>query len=124
MTSVATSPQAIELSPRAALLLALLLSAWAFAQNEDNLDLSITIDELQKQEIYSSAGDWRKPEVVEEDEEWRKPREKPEPVQRSRMQFGYESIYDDARIRQDDPISTASPDLEKYKPSTMFKVTF
>ena len=124
MTSVATSPQAIDLSPRAALLLALLLSAWAFAQNGDDLDLSITIDELQKQEIYSSAGDWRKPEVVEEDEEWRKPREKPEPVQRSRMQFGYESIYDDARIRQDDPISTSSPDLEKYKPSTMFKVTF
>ena len=124
MAAVATSPSAFEVTPRALLLLALLSSAWAFAQTEDNLDLSVTIDELQKQEIYSSAGDWRKPEVAEEKEEWRKPREKPQPVVRSRMQFGYESIYDDARIREDDPISTSSPDLEKYKPSTMFKVTF
>ena len=40
------------------------------------------------------------------------------------MQFGYESIYDEARIRRDDPVLTNSPDLEKYRPSTMFKVTF
>ncbi|MFW2405166.1 MAG: hypothetical protein ACN4GT_10395 [Gammaproteobacteria bacterium] len=110
--------------PRGMLLLALLSSAWVFAQTAENLELSVTIDELQKQEILSSTeDDWRKPEVVEQ-EEWRQPAEKPEPVQRSRMQFGYESIYDEARIRRDDPVSTDSPDLEKYKPSTMFKVTF
>ena len=123
MISAAVNPVTAITVPRTPLLIAVLLSAWAFAQAADNLDPSITIDDLQKQEILSSAGDWRKPEVVEE-EEWRDTREKPKPAERSRMQFGYESIYDDARIRQDDPISTTSPDLEKYKPSTMFKVTF
>lgn len=123
MTSAALNSATAVTVPRAPLLIAVLSSAWAFAQTAENLDLSITIDDLQKQEILSSSGDWRKPEVVEE-EEWRDTRAKPDPVQRSRMQFGYESIYDDARIRRDDPISTTSPDLEKYKPSTMFKVTF
>ena len=123
MTSAAFNPSIDVMSSRMPLLLMLLLSAWAFAQTAENLDPSITIDDLQKQEILSSAGDWRKPEV-EEEEGWRDTRERPDPAQRSRMQFGYESIYDDARIRRDDPVSTYSPDLEKYKPSTMFKVTF
>lgn len=123
MTSATFNPSTDVMPPRTPLLLMLLLSAWAFAQAAENLDPSITIDDLQKQEILSSTGEWRKPEVEEKDE-WRDTRERPEPVQRSRMQFGYESIYDDARIRRDDPVSTYSPDLEKYKPSTMFKVTF
>lgn len=124
MTFATTNSFVSLAMPRGTFLLALLSSAWVLAQTADNLDMSITIDELQKQEILSSTeDDWRKPEVVEE-EEWRQPEENREPVQRSRMQFGYESIYDEARIRRDDPVSTYSPDLEKYKPSTMFKVTF
>ncbi|MBT8443520.1 MAG: hypothetical protein HKN81_03410 [Gammaproteobacteria bacterium] len=124
MSSATAIFPAVPAMPRGLLLLALLSSAWVFAQTAKNLDPSATIDELQKQEILSSTeDDWRRPEVVEEDE-WRQPDEKIKPVQRSRMQFGYESIYDEARIRRDDPVSTYSPDLEKYKPSTMFKVTF
>jgi hypothetical protein len=124
MTSATANSFASPAMPRGTLLLALLSSAWVLAQTAENLDPLVTIDDLQKQEILSSSeDDWRKPEVVEE-EEWRQPEEKPEAVQRSRMQFGYESIYDEARIRRDDPVSTNSPDLEKYRPSTMFKVTF
>ena len=125
MTSATANSFALLAMPRGTFLLALLSSAWVLAQTAENLDLSVTIDDLQKQEILSSTEeDWRKPDVVEEEEEWRRPEEKPEAVQRSRMQFGYESIYDEARIRRDDPVSTNSPDLEKYRPSTMFKVTF
>jgi hypothetical protein len=124
MTSATANSFASLAMPRGTFLLALLSSAWVLAQTAENLDPSVTIDDLQKQEILSSTEeDWRKPDVVEE-EEWRQPEEKPEAVQRSRMQFGYESIYDEARIRRDDPVLTNSPDLEKYRPSTMFKVTF
>jgi len=125
MTSATANSLALLAMPRGTFLLALLSSAWVLAQTVENLDPSVTIDDLQKQEILSSTEeDWRKPDVVEGEEEWRQPEEKPEAVQRSRMQFGYESIYDEARIRRDDPVSTNSPDLEKYRPSTMFKVTF
>lgn len=103
-------------------LLALLASTIVIAQTADQYDLSITIDDLQRQEIFDSAGDWRKVEVVVE-ETWRQP-PPPKVVQKSRIDVGYDSIYDDARLRRDQTETILDLELEKYKPSSAIQVKF
>ncbi len=103
-------------------LFVLAVSTLVLAQTADQLDLSITIDELQKQEIFATAGDWRKPDVEEEEQAWREPQ--PQVVQRSRIEYGYDSLYDEARQRQEQPATTLDLEIEKYKPNSAFRVKF
>ena len=101
--------------------LVLVASAVVLAQTTDRSDVSISIDDPQKQEILESAGDWRKAETETEDE-WRKP--EPKAVERSRIEVGYESIYDDPQIRRDQTTTTLDLETEDYKPSSAFKLKF
>ncbi|MGI9341876.1 MAG: hypothetical protein ACR2QV_03450 [Gammaproteobacteria bacterium] len=105
--------------------LVLLVSAVVLAQTADQADVSIMLDDLQKQEILESAGDWRTAKTETEiDDEWRQPKPKPQPVERSRIKVGYESIYDDPQIRRDQTTTTLDLELEKRKPSSAFKIKF
>lgn len=103
-------------------LLALLVSTVVLAQTAAQSDLDLTIDELQKQEIYATSGDWRKPETDVPEEAWRRP--KPQVAQKSRIDIGYDSIYDDARIQREETRTTLDLEIERYKPSSAFKVKF
>lgn len=85
--------------------------------------MSVSIDDLQRQEILESAGDWRTADTdTDPEEEWRKP--KPQPVERSRIEVGYESIYDDPQIRRDQTTTTLDLEIEDYKPNSAFKLKF
>ena len=101
----------------------LLVSVFVFAQTVEQNDLSVTIDERQKEEIYADAGDWRGPDMELEEDVWRKT-ERVEVAPKTRMQFGYDSVYDDARMRRDEPRTTLDLEIEKYKPDSAFKIRF
>lgn len=122
MTAVLTRPADLIGDLRLPGLCLLMFSAVVLAQTVEHSDLDVTIDELQKEEIYATAGDWRKPEVDAEEEAWRKP--EPQVAEKSRMQFGYDSIYDEARQREQTTATTLDFEIEKYKPSSAFKVKF
>jgi len=123
MTATAMQPVASAAGVRALGPWVLLMSAVALAQTVEKSDSSVTVDELQKQEIYTTAGDWRKAEAKEEEEAaWRKPEAPIAP--KSRIEYGYESIYDEARIREEQPRTTLDLEIERYKPDSAFKVKF
>ncbi len=121
MTHVAIHSIGIVGERRLAGLFGLLASALVLAQTADRLDPSMTIDELQKQEIFDTAGDWRKAEA-EEEAAWREP--EPAVTQRSRIEYGYDSLYDEARQRREQPATTLDLEIEKYKPNSAFRVKF
>lgn len=123
MTAVTMQPVAAAAGVRALGPWVLLMSAVALAQTVEQSDFSVTVEELQKQEIYATAGDWRKAEAKEEEEAaWRKP--EPQVAPKSRIEYGYESIYDEARIREEQPRTTLDLEIERYKPDSAFKVKF
>jgi len=122
MTAVEINSVDLVGDRRLAGLLVLLVSTVVLAQTAEHADLNVTIDELQKQEIYATAGDWRKLETEVEEEAWRKP--KPQVAQKSRIDIGYDSIYDDARIQREETRTTLDLEIERYKPSSAFKVKF
>lgn len=97
-------------------------SCVVLAQSADHLDPTTALDERQKREIYESAGDWRAAEAAVEDE-WRQAA-KPEPAPKSRITFGYESLYDDPQIRRDQTTTTLDLEIEKYRPSSAFQIKF
>jgi len=122
MTAAAIHSMDLFGDRRLAGILALLVSTVVLAQTAEHSDLNVTIDDLQKQEIYATAGDWRKPEADVEEEAWREP--KPQVAQKSRIDIGYDSIYDDARMQREETRTTLDFEIEKYKPSSAFKVKF
>jgi hypothetical protein len=109
---------------RAVVLSCLLLSAFALAQTANETDMTITVDERQKAEVYADNDAWRRPEKELDLEAWRDAPPPPvEPARKGRMQFGYESVYDDPRIRRDQTKSTLDLELEQ-KPSSVFQFKF
>lgn len=121
MAAAAIRPVATIGERRLTGLFALLASTLVLAQAVDQFDMSITIDELQKREIFDAAGDWRKTEA-EEEQAWREP--EPEITQRSRIEYGYDSLYDEARQRKEQPATTLDLEIENYKPNAAFRVKF
>ncbi len=133
MSAIALKPVAIKTPDtrgdiRAVGLFALLLSAIVLAQTANDVDQSMTIDEVQIEEIFDNADDWREPEVdakVDLDlEAWRDTEPEPQMAPKTRMQFGLKSVYDDPRIRRDQAPTTLDLDLEKDKPSSAFQFKF
>jgi len=106
----------------------LLLSALALAQTANNVDQSMTVDEVQIEEIYDNADDWRETgtEVVAEIDldAWRDTEPEPRVAPKTRMQFGLQSVYDDPRMRRDQAPTSLDLDLERDKPSSAFQFKF
>lgn len=124
MTAIAVNAAEAVSVQRLTAPLLLFASAFVIAQTADHLDLSVTIDDLQKQEIYASGEDWRKPELSAEEEEWRQPDEPVDVAPKSRITFGYESFYDDPQMRRDQTTTTHDLEIEKYRPSSAFQIKF
>ena len=75
----------------------LLLSFVVLAENAARLDISPAYDDDRlTDEIYDNASGWRKPPAYEN--EWRPEKQK----QTSRIQFGYDSAYEEMRARGKD----------------------
>lgn len=71
----------------------MLFSIVVLAENATRLEISPSYDDRLTDEVYSSANGWRKPPEYES--EWRPEKHK----QQSRIQFGYDSVYDEMRAR-------------------------
>jgi hypothetical protein len=97
----------------------MLLSFFALAENAGRLEISpIYDDDLVTDEIYNSAGGWRKPPEYES--EWRPGKQK----QESRIQFGYDSAYEEMRARGNDYTLDTGLGLKDQPQNTQFKISF
>ena len=75
----------------------MLFSLVVLAENAARLDISPAYDDNRlTDEIYDNATGWRKPPAYES--EWRPEKKK----QNSRIQFGYDSAYEEMRARSKD----------------------
>ena len=75
----------------------MLFSLVVLAENADRLDISPAYDdERLTDEIYDNAAGWRKSPAYES--EWRPEKQQ----QTSRIQFGYDSAYEEMRARDKD----------------------
>ena len=75
----------------------MLFSLAVLAENTARLDISPAYDDdLLTNEIYDNATGWRQPPSYES--EWRPEKKK----QNSRIQFGYDSAYEEMRARSKD----------------------
>ena len=78
-------------------LTAMLFSLVVLAENATRLDITPAYDDDRlTDEIYDSASQWRQPPAYES--EWRPEKQK----QTSRIQFGYDSAYEEMRARGKD----------------------
>lgn len=96
----------------------LLLSAIVFAGNSAQLVISDSDGQLLSDEMYERAEGWRRPSVFEPD--WRAP----EPEQRSRIRFGFDSAFEEVRAR--DPFNNkfTQTNLGEPQPNTLFQLEF
>jgi hypothetical protein len=69
-------------------------------------------------EIYNSASGWRKPPEYER--EWRPEKQQ----QESRIQFGYDSAYEEMRARGNDYSPETGLGLKDHPQNTQFKIGF
>jgi hypothetical protein len=75
----------------------MLFSLVVLAENAARLEISPAYDDYRlTDEIYDSASGWRKSPVYEN--EWRPEKQK----QEGRVQFGYDSAYEEMRARDND----------------------
>jgi hypothetical protein len=97
----------------------MLFSLVVMAENTARLEISPSYDEgRQTTEIYNSAGGWRTPPASES--EWR-----PEAQQQeSRIQFGYDSAYEEMRARSNDNSLGTDFGLTGQPKNTQFKIGF
>jgi hypothetical protein len=97
----------------------MLFSLVVLAENAARLDISPAYDdERQSDAIYSSATRWRKPPEFER--EWR-PEEQ---GQKSRIQFGYDSVYEEMRARDNDYSLDTGSGLDDRPQNAQFKIGF
>ena len=68
--------------------------------------------------IYNRASGWRKPQ--EFDSEWRPEKQE----QQSRIQFGYDSVYEEMRARDNDYSLDTGSGLDDRPQNTQFKIGF
>ena len=89
------------------------------AENAGRIDISPAYDEDRlADEIYSNSSGWRKPPEYER--EWRPEQQQ----QESRIQFGYDSAYDEMRARDGTYSQGAGPGLTDRPQNTQFKIGF
>jgi len=97
----------------------ILFSIVAFAENATRLDISPAYDDEQlAAQIYNSASGWRTPPEYES--EWRPEKQK----QESRIQFGYDSAYEEMRARGNDYTLSTGLGLKDQPQNTQFKIGF
>lgn len=96
----------------------LLISFIVLAKDDSRLELAPAYSEILSDDIYESAEGWRKPPMFEN--EWRAPK----PKEKSRIKFGYDSVYEEMRSREDARSSNNSFDLRDPKPNTLFRFEF
>ena len=96
----------------------MLFSIVVLAQNATRLNISQAYDDDRlSDEIYSSAGGWRTPEY---ESEWRPEKQK----QQSRIQFGYDSAYEEMRARGNDYTLNTGLGLKDHPQNAQFKIGF
>ncbi len=97
----------------------MLFSLVVLAENADRLDISPAYgDERQADEIYNSATGWRKPPEFES--EWRPEQQQ----QQSRIQFGYDSAYEEMKARGNDFSLDTGSGLDDRPQNAQFKIGF
>jgi hypothetical protein len=102
-----------RVAPQQVLLAAFMfLSAIAIAQEDTRLHAPPESAQLLSDEIYEQAGGWREPAIPES--EWRAP---PQPQKPSRIKFGYDSLHEELRARDDARYDNESMSLRDPKPS-------
>jgi hypothetical protein len=97
----------------------LLFSIVVFAENTARIDISPAYDDDRvTDEIYNSASEWRTP--PEYGSEWRPEQQQ----QESRIQFGYDSAYEEMRARDNDHSMDTGIGLKDHPQNTQFKIGF
>ena len=97
----------------------LLLSVAALAENAGRLDISAaSADDRLTEEIYGSAQGWRKPPAY--DSEWRPQAQEPQ----GRITFGYDSVYEEMRARDDGYSPNSGLGLREPRQNTQFRIGF
>jgi hypothetical protein len=97
----------------------MLLSFVVLAENTSRLEISPAYDDDRvTDEIYNSANGWRK--HPEYESEWRPERQ----TQGSRIQFGYDSAYEEMRARGNDYTLDTGLGLKDQPQNTQFKISF
>jgi hypothetical protein len=99
-------------------LLFMLFSLIVLAENSARLDILPTDDDLPTEEIYNSAAGWRNPAANEN--EWRQGRRQPA----SRIQFGYDSAYEEMRARDNNPGLDTGLDGIDHPQNTQLRIRF
>jgi len=111
---------------RALIALCLLLLAVAvLADREgDPEEVGPKYEEVYRDKIFDSAGDWRK--APETDDRWRAPTPDTTLVEQGRIQFGRDSVYEDFRQRPEEEFSSRTFDdrNSNTQPSTLFRFKF
>ena len=105
-------------------LMILLSCTFVQAQSRESAENTSALDDLHTQVIAESAGDWRKP--TEDEDKWRAPAAREPMKEMGRITWGYDTAYEDKRVRLDDETvglkfqnSDSNP-----KPSNLFRVRF
>jgi len=120
MVTACFCPPGHAANRRVLLTAALLASAAAIAQENSRLHVPPGSEELLSDEIYEQAGAWREPSIS--DSEWRVP---PTPPQRSRINFGYDSVHEELRARDDVRYdSTGLNPRDTQKSNTQLRLQF
>jgi hypothetical protein len=89
------------------------------AGNSGRIDISPAYDDDRlADEIYSNSSGWRKPPEYER--EWRPEQQQ----QESRIQFGYDSAYDEMRARDSVYSQDTGMGLTDRPQNTQFKIGF
>ena len=89
------------------------------AGNAERIDISPTYDDDRlADEIYSNSSGWRKPPEYER--EWRPEQQQ----QESRIQFGYDSAYDEMRAKDSAYSQDTGTGLTDRPQNTQFKIGF
>ena len=97
----------------------MLFSLVVLAENAARIDITPAYDDDRlTDEIYSSSGGWRKSPAYEN--EWRPEKQK----QESRIQFGYDSAYEEMRARDSGYSLNTGSSLIDHPQNTQFKIGF
>lgn len=97
----------------------MLFSLVVLAENAPRLDISPAYDDDRlSDQIYNSASGWRTPQEYES--EWRPEQQQ----QESRIQFGYDSAYEEMRARGNNSSLDTGSGLKDHPQNTQFKIGF
>ena len=118
MTIAQPHPAGTMLNRRVLSIMVLLASAMVIAQEEPRLQIGTSDGLLLSDEMYEQAEGWRAPPMIEEP--WRAPEREP----RARINFGYDSAYEDARLRDYGLNKTRRSNLREPEPNTLFRLEF